>query len=151
MIVGDRTSGNDEEKESDAAVALIVNDGQFLVIKRKQREGDPWSGDMALPGGFRKEGETPAEAARRESMEEVGIRPEILHFIGTYSSLRAKISVNVYLSKFTESIPPVAGPEVSEAFWVPFRMLQQGENCFNYGPYRIWGLTFRILRDYLST
>ena len=39
-----------------AAVALILRDPgdaslEFLLIKRADYEGDPWSGHVALPGG----------------------------------------------------------------------------------------------------
>ncbi|HII81785.1 MAG TPA: NUDIX domain-containing protein, partial [Ferroplasma sp.] len=39
-----------------AAVALILNGNKFLLIKRADQEGDPWSGHMALPGGHRENG-----------------------------------------------------------------------------------------------
>ena len=38
-----------------AAVAIVLRQGdpglEFLLIKRAEREGDPWSGQVALPGG----------------------------------------------------------------------------------------------------
>ncbi len=136
-------------RDSDAAVVLIINGGKFLIIRRKLRDGDPWSGDMALPGGYRKSRETSAEAASRESEEEVGIRPEGLRYLGTYTSLKSLVTVNAYLSTLPDCPEPVAGPEVSEAFWASFDNLERGEACFNLGNYRIWGLTYRILSDYL--
>ena len=40
-------------KRSAVALILQVRDGQLhiLMIKRAEREGDPWSGHMAFPGG----------------------------------------------------------------------------------------------------
>ena len=38
-----------------AAVAVVLRDGEegaeLVMIRRAHREGDPWSGHMALPGG----------------------------------------------------------------------------------------------------
>ena len=53
-----------------AAVALIWNNNEFLLIKRADQEGDPWSGQMALPGGHREPGERCMDTAIRETKEE---------------------------------------------------------------------------------
>jgi hypothetical protein len=46
---------------------------QLLMIKRASREGDPWSGDLALPGGHVEDNEDDIQAACRETLEEVGL------------------------------------------------------------------------------
>ena len=46
---------------------------EVLLIRRAEREGDPWSGHMAFPGGHIEAGESPLEAAIRETEEEVGL------------------------------------------------------------------------------
>lgn len=52
------------------AAAVIVRDGKVLLIRRRLREGTLlW----ALPSGGVEAGETPADAAVRESLEEVGL------------------------------------------------------------------------------
>ncbi len=40
-------------KRSAVAIILQVREGELhiLMIKRAEREGDPWSGHMAFPGG----------------------------------------------------------------------------------------------------
>lgn len=50
------------------AVCLIEHEGEFLVLWQPHRRG--WS----LPGGLVGRGEDPADAVRREVLEEVGLR-----------------------------------------------------------------------------
>jgi len=67
-----------------AAIALIVRpsvDGkasnlgsyETLLIKRREAQGDPWSGNLACPGGKLEPGEDIVDAAVRETWEEVGL------------------------------------------------------------------------------
>ncbi|QRE00513.1 adenosine (5')-pentaphospho-(5'')-adenosine pyrophosphohydrolase [Burkholderia phage BCSR129] len=57
-----------------AAGILYLNDGKILLIRRSAGAGD-WPGHWALPGGGIDDGETPEQAAVRESEEEVSRRP----------------------------------------------------------------------------
>jgi len=58
-----------------AAVALLVrpveDDLELLLIRRAEREGDPWSGHMALPGGRAAPGEEDdaTTAARQDAVK----------------------------------------------------------------------------------
>src|SRR5262245_41364530 len=62
-----------------AAVALVFcappgAEPELLFIERARREGDPWSGHMAFPGGRRDPKDTDlAATAARETHEEVGL------------------------------------------------------------------------------
>ena len=62
-----------------ASVALIYRQSEdcgveLLFIQRARREGDPWSGDMAFPGGrMQPEDASPRAAAERETREETGV------------------------------------------------------------------------------
>lgn len=53
----------------------IGNDNlQLLFVKRTTRPGDPWSGNVAFPGGKRDETDaSDYDAAVRETMEEIGL------------------------------------------------------------------------------
>lgn len=54
-----------------ASSAILIRDGRILLIRRR----NPPSLDMfAFPGGRAEPGETPAETALREFLEETGIR-----------------------------------------------------------------------------
>ncbi len=54
--------------------AVVVKNGMVLLARRKSgdEEGDKWE----FPGGTVEEGETPAEALRRELKEELGVEAE---------------------------------------------------------------------------
>ncbi len=62
------------------ASAVIVSDGQILLIKR--RDVEVW----ALPGGAIDSGESTAQAAIREVKEETGIDIDLVRMVGIYSS-----------------------------------------------------------------
>ncbi|ARM75080.1 NUDIX hydrolase [Acidianus manzaensis] len=133
----------------DAAVVLLVNnENKFLLIKRVENPNDPWSGNMALPGGHRENNESCMDTAIRECMEEVGIRPEIKKFLGIYSPNNRPLKVAVFLGYTQESKLEISKDEVEKCFWVDFNELKKGTNCFYYKDYVIWGMTYRILRDF---
>src|SRR5438445_8203050 len=61
-----------------AAVMIILRHGErgleVLLGERRKREGDPWSGQIGLPGGrHHTEDGTMLATALRETREEVGI------------------------------------------------------------------------------
>lgn len=54
-----------------SASALVVLDGTYLTVKRA---AEPELGQWDLPGGFTNYGESPADTAARETLEESGIK-----------------------------------------------------------------------------
>ena len=61
-----------------AAVAIVLlpkeKDTEALFILRSVKEGDPWSGHMAFPGGHQDNSDESLKAtAERETMEEIGL------------------------------------------------------------------------------
>jgi 8-oxo-dGTP diphosphatase len=66
------------------SIAVVEHNDQFLIGVRP--EGVPLAGYWEFPGGKLQPGETPAEAARRECIEETGLDvvigsayPEVVH------------------------------------------------------------------------
>ncbi|RKP07586.1 NUDIX hydrolase domain-like protein, partial [Thamnocephalis sphaerospora] len=57
---------------------------EILYIRRTSNPRDPWSGQIAFPGGKREHGETDRQATERETREEVGLDlcSESFTFIG---------------------------------------------------------------------
>ncbi|MCZ7684456.1 MAG: CoA pyrophosphatase [Sandaracinaceae bacterium] len=122
----------DARGSAGAAVAVILRptegDLELLFIRRPDRDGDPWSGDLAFPGGLAREGEDAAGAARREAFEEVRLR--LGEPIGrlddriTAHPRRARpmrVRPIVFVTRERELAPDPR--EVAEAFWVPLSRL----------------------------
>ncbi|MDE2762136.1 MAG: CoA pyrophosphatase [Gemmatimonadota bacterium] len=169
-----------------AAVALVlrgppgladppVRECDVLVIRRAESPGDPWSGQMALPGGSL----DPVDdgllaAAIRETREETGLSLEAgwgtLGRIETVRPLGARLPV-ITIWPFVFRAGPdaaarVASPEVASVHWFSVVELAKAENRGSHpwtdgGPVRnfpairvegrvIWGLTYRILTLFLE-
>src|SRR5579863_6636251 len=153
-----------------AAVALVLagedSSLQICFIRRSTRADDPWSGQMAFPGGRVSAGDVSAQAvAEREAMEEVGLRLEESHRFGALSELpvhRAGAKISTVLSSFVYYIgphPALLTPdeeEVAEAYWAPMADLWDPGNADYFGAYAaihfqghfIWGLTLRVLMQF---
>ena len=141
----------DECKAS--VVALISKNGKVLLIKRKENKNDPWSGQIALPGGRRENEENCKDTAIRECSEEVGIKPDKLIELGIYYPRNMKsLLVKAYMSCISEEIlPNIQKEEVDYAFWAKISDLKKGEDeAFYYNGHRIWGMTYRILKDIID-
>lgn len=144
----------------DAAVAVIYEapSSSFILIERIEREGDPWSGHIAFPGGFRRAGENSYETAVREAVEEilVDLRGEI--HLGSIGVMITRGSVRVVPHVFLARnlLDTVPGPEVKRILRIRVSELAEVE-CPKHiqrppclyapgcGDKVIWGLTARIL------
>src|SRR6266403_1635424 len=172
-------AAEDEEGVRKAAVALIFRLGkddalELLFIKRAEYEGDPWSGQIAFPGGRMEARDTSLrETAIRETREETGIdlaREGMV--IGVLDDLRPRtvrlpaIVVRPYLALVDRDDPLRLSQEVALAFWLPFTALEQSEfwheetvsargiqinaRVFRHQEHVIWGMTERILAQLLE-
>lgn len=63
-------------------VAAVVETGGRVVLVRQKGWPEKWYG---IVSGFLERGETPEEGILREVEEELGMKGEIVRFIGTYS------------------------------------------------------------------
>ena len=161
-----------------AAVALVLRPGpdgpELLLIRRAEREGDPWSGHVALPGGREQAGDAgPAHTAARETHEEVGIDVARGRLLGPVepvwpqSSRAPRILVRPFVFWVDGDVELAPNHEVDEAVWVPVReLLEPGAvtehllemegiepmrfPAFGARGYVVWGLTHRILTTFLD-
>ena len=69
------------KKPQPASSAIIERDGRYLLVLRSKPPSDAM---YAFPGGRGEEGETPAETALRELLEETGIKAEKPLLFATY-------------------------------------------------------------------
>lgn len=124
-----------------AAVTLLLReadgDDQFLIIRRAEREGDPWSGHLALPGGRADlEDEDLLSTAARETREEVGIDMctgaawrEL--FIGQLPVLKPvspgvpPIEITPFIAIAPLGLKPALSDEVQETWWLSIRELRR--------------------------
>lgn len=113
-----------------AAVAAIfrrdVDATELLLIQRAERLGDPWSGQMAFPGGRTDPNDaSPEETAIRETREEIGLELGSDHAIGTLAELDGGRATNrlVLVSAhafWLDGAPPLSpNHEVADTVWVP--------------------------------
>jgi ADP-ribose pyrophosphatase len=119
-----------------AAVAIIFRAGvegdpELLFIKRAEYEGDPWSGQVAFPGGRREDHDTSLEqTAIRETREETGIDLSAGgRIIGALDEVQPQ-SVRLPELVVAPFVAVVHGApeltltsEVASAFWLPLRSL----------------------------
>lgn len=162
-----------------AAVALILRDGtggsgaEGLFIKRAERAGDPWSGQIALPGGRREPRDADLLAtALRETREETGIDLTAAERLGVLDDLYPRtptlppVVVRPFVFAITDRPVLSYSEEVTEAFWVPLADLQvpsarrevtltiRGVDrtfpAYVLGDRVIWGMTERILTGFLG-
>ncbi len=169
----------DESGARRAAVALILRVNaeeapELLLIQRATYEGDPWSGQVGLPGGRQEPGDTSLEAtAVRETCEETGIDLACDGWlIGRLDDLKPgtvtlpRLIITPFVFVLGGEVTIVLSPELAEAFWVPLAALQEPAASqevvlelpsgprrvtgFRHAGYTIWGLTERILRQLLA-
>ncbi len=152
-----------------AAVAILLreeeDDYETLLVRRAVVPGDPWSGDMAFPGGKKvPQDKTLRDTVVREVSEETGIDLDALRYIGAlpvlFSSMKPERDVLpiVYLY---EGRPEIRlNSELTAYRWVHLKELRasrttekvkgwEGE-VFKLGDDIVWGLTYRMLDNLLA-
>lgn len=159
--------------QPDAAVAVIVDPkrsgGSLLLIKRTEREGDPWSGQVAFPGGRRSAKDLSfLETAMREALEEVGVslrEDEVLGVLPPLHSRTRRVLVVPFVFQLGSDVTIRLNEEAAASFWVSLQNLSNMDAskhevmdlgrrltapAYVYDGYVIWGLTFRIINVLLN-
>ncbi len=159
---------------SRAAVALILRPGaaglELLLIRRAEHPRDPWSGQMAFPGGRAEPGDQGLEqTAVREVTEEIGLDlARSAEFLGPLDEVRAMarlrpmdLTIQPFVFHLLEPAEAHARSEVESVHWLDLDRLLAPEArstheyrhegqllrfpCLRLDGLVIWGLTHRML------
>lgn len=162
-----------EQVSRRAAVALILRehgvDLELLFIRRAEDPRDPWSGQMAFPGGRSEPGDGElCVTAMRETAEEVGIDlARGAELLGALDEVRAMarlrpldLAITPFVFRLDAAAEARLGEEVRSIHWLPLAdLLDEGRQstfdyehesgtlrfpCLRLGPLVIWGLTYRM-------
>lgn len=158
-----------------ASVALVFRSAgaaeEILLIRRAERDGDPWSGHVAFPGGMVSASDRSfLETARREAAEEVGLElsDERAGFRGYMREFRTHTrDILVVPSVFelfgSQETRPNA--EVASCEWASLKELAESARslysppggpsetafpCIRHRGLIIWGQTERVLSTVLA-
>lgn len=167
-----RTVEDPARKLAAVAVVFVPDPDAVLLIRRAEREGDRWSGQMAFPGGrWSPEDPDLLTTARRETAEEVGVDLAPARLLGRLddsaprSQTLPPIIVSPYVFALDRRQPLAPNHEVAGAVWAPLDELLDPRN---YRPFEyesqgarllfpgyhlevgvVWGMTERILTPLL--
>ena len=160
-----------------ASVALILSghekDLKLCLIQRAIRSTDPWSGQMALPGGRASlEDLDSFSVAIREVREEVGVDLSSTIFLGRMSDIQlmrgGKVTSGVvtpYLFYMERKEKPfsIDKTEVKHAFWITISHLHHPANqrtfrdstlsrereipAIYFEQKLVWGMTYRLISN----
>lgn len=161
-----------EPVRSRAAVAVIVGPGEeLLFIRRAERPGDPWSGDMAFPGGREEPTDpNPRATAERETREEVGLDLADATFLGALTPMtsplrppKAGFAIHPYVYRVGAwptyapseevaavhhlSLPRILAGEGREEFLYRGYGIERMLPCLRLDGTFVWGLTLRVVDD----
>jgi 8-oxo-dGTP pyrophosphatase MutT (NUDIX family) len=157
------------EQNADAAVAIIFRynrgDLELLLVKRAEVPGDPWSGDVAFPGGKKDRQDVDILATVfREVKEETNIDLNSILYLGVTKLVCSSIMPRVgilplfYLQLKEQEIR--INDELTSFFWVSLEKLRSSRDrsvvkgmyvpVFQIDDDVIWGLTYRIIERLLE-
>ena len=160
----------------EAAVAIVLCPAgaaglETLLIERATRQDDPWSGQVAFPGGRRDPGDPALLAtAIRETREEVGVTLGEVDLLGELDDLhpRTRVLPPIVVRPFVFGLrarPEVRlSPEVASHRWVGLEefggagvyaeteiaLVGRSFPAYRLGAFLVWGMTERIITPLLQ-
>ena len=161
-------SGDVARREAAVALLLRPDPDRMLLVRRAIHPGDPWSGQLALPGGRREPEDADLLAtAIRETSEEIGVmlrRDEMratLDDLAPVASVLPPIVVRPFVFRLDRDVTTGLNGEIDEAAWVELATLadpavrRADEQMVQGVPRRVigyhlplgllWGMTERIV------
>jgi 8-oxo-dGTP pyrophosphatase MutT (NUDIX family) len=151
---------------------LFLKDGEYhLLFTKRTPHLTHHSGEISFPGGVCDPGDLDsADTAKREAWEEVGISPADIEILGELDDCHSihNYVVTPVVGVFPENYPlTVNDAEIERLIEVPLSHLERPEFSrieyweykgvkdypmyfYRYGEDEIWGLTARILKNFLD-
>lgn len=146
---------------------------EFLMLKRAKRKGDPWSGDMAFPGGkMSHSDENYLATALRETHEETGVLLSEEMVIGQLSDVFTRnhrnnkiMRVSVFVARWLDQASIEHSHESVDEQWFPLAYfsprnreqmqwklpasipLKMHVPVYYYDQYRVWGLSLFMIDE----
>jgi len=152
-----------------------VDELSLLMMQRAAHPNDPWSGQMAFPGGKQDpEDQHITATAQREAFEEMQIPISGIERIGRLSDILARpyramkkpMVVSPLLFKANADFHPEPNKEVADWLWIPVSHFQDDANrqfmrinkaglehqlpCYDYKDKRVWGLSLLMIDELLK-
>lgn len=168
---GERTGASLARQAAVLVLVYALAGEPHLVLTRRTDRVATHKGEISLPGGAQDADDpSPLATALREAAEELGIEPAAVEILGELEPVETMVS-NFVITPFVgwSRQRPQYRPhpaEVAEVIEVPLRALQEPDALaeevwtidgtprlvafYRYGGHRIWGATFRILRQFLA-
>ena len=158
-----------QPKAAAVLIALTDEEDPGVILTRRSEDLKFHPGQISLPGGRVETGETPIQAALRETWEETGVPPKDVRVLGRlpFSMPRGARSLTPVVgtvpvdvrpyAKSTTEVDSVFMPRLSELVDPANRAtcyLSSTENrgpAFAAGGHVIWGLTAFVLDTFLAT
>lgn len=155
-----------------AAVAAILHwrpTPHVLLMQRAAHPGDPWSGQVSMPGGRTEDHDASLlHTARRETREELGIDLSGARLLGglapTQAMARGKrlsMFIQPFVFEASHAPEPRLNREAEATFWLPLAEAAAGEldhrhhyqddertlllPAWRLDERVVWGLTYRML------
>lgn len=152
---------------------LYARDGKpYLLFTRRSTDLPSHKGEISFPGGSRDAVDSSlAQTALRESYEELGLERARVTLLGALPPAYTFVSnflVTPYVGWLGEGLPPLRpqASEVAEVIEAPVSALDDEGiyhdelwsrggvthtvHFYDFGVYRIWGLTGRLLHQFLA-
>jgi 8-oxo-dGTP pyrophosphatase MutT (NUDIX family) len=157
----------------EAAVLMPIFEWEqeyHFLLTRRTETVQTHKGQISFPGGMRENGEELFDTALRETFEEVGIEQHRIEPLGRFHDYISITHFRVapfagYIDGPFTTVPQVH--EVAEILQVPFRVFHDPSRLriekqivlgkeepvyfYSYGTHEIWGLTARIIHDFMET
>ena len=161
-----------------AAIAVVLRENpapEVLLVRRVTRKGDPWSGDLACPGGVAQPNDpTLLETAKRELLEETGMDASLnarywgrLSIVPTRTHNRlAPMIVSPFCFGLLGNPGWQLSSELNKRIWLPLDFLADPRNrlvhkweiggfsfsvpCYQYEGELLWGLTLIVLDELVA-